>query len=221
MPGSSSRRRRAGVTSFAGEVVPEPLVSRGEYEERVYAPIRRDLERIDPAGILQPEWSNARGAIARFDRGAIEIRLIDPQECPRMDLAVAALVVAAIRLLVEQGQPGEQRAIPSATLGTVLADAIRAADDARVEDPAYLAALGLDGPASTLEAWERLRRRADRARPDDLAPFAGELDRIFERGPLARRILRATGAEPTLQVLRSVYRRLADCLERGKPFAAT
>ena len=35
---------------------------------------------------------NSRGAIARFDRNAIEIRVIDVQECPKADLAIAIFI---------------------------------------------------------------------------------------------------------------------------------
>ncbi|HAL85576.1 MAG TPA: hypothetical protein DCM31_01010, partial [Deferribacteraceae bacterium] len=35
----------------------------------------RDIAPYDPECILQEEWLNSRGAIARFDRKAIEIRL--------------------------------------------------------------------------------------------------------------------------------------------------
>jgi hypothetical protein len=31
---------------------------------------------------MDHHFANSRGAIARFDRGAIEIRVIDIQECP-------------------------------------------------------------------------------------------------------------------------------------------
>ncbi|HSM12577.1 MAG TPA: glutamate-cysteine ligase family protein [Thermoanaerobaculia bacterium] len=217
---ASYRTHCATVTSFAGEIVPEPLTGRREYEERIYDPIRRDLERVDPSGVLQPEWTNARGAIARFDRGAIEIRLIDVQECPRMDLAVAALTVGAVRTLVERGDPSEQRAVPAAALATVLSAAIRDADRATLEDPGHLAALGLARPAPLAEIWSALRDRVERERPGELAEHAPALDLIRDRGVLARRILRATGEAPDRDRLREAYRGLADCLDRGEPFTA-
>ena len=42
----------------------------------------RAIDPLDTEGILQEEWLNSRAAIARFDRGAIEIRCMDTQECP-------------------------------------------------------------------------------------------------------------------------------------------
>ena len=40
-------------------------------------PIRHELAPLDTEGIFAGrEWLNARGAIARFDRNAVEIRLL-------------------------------------------------------------------------------------------------------------------------------------------------
>ncbi len=212
------RTHCAAVTSFAGDVIPEPLTGWEDYEARVYEPIRRDLRRVDPRGILRAEWTNARGAIARFDRGAIEIRLIDLQECPRMDLAVAALVVGALRRLVADGDPAAQRAVPGATLQGVLADSIRYAERAEVADPRYLEALGFERRASLGEIWRRLRRDAERANRRDLAPFRAELDFLERHGVLARRLLTAAGATPDRDRLRETYRHLAAALAAGVPF---
>jgi hypothetical protein len=78
------------IPSLTGRVVPERAFSRREYEELIYTGMLRDIAPLDPERILQKEWLNARGAIARFDRGSIEIRVLDIQECPRADLACAA-----------------------------------------------------------------------------------------------------------------------------------
>ena len=60
------------------------------------------MARHDPDGVLRDEFLNSRGAIARFGRGSIEVRVIDVQECPRADLAVAVLVEGVLKLLVEE-----------------------------------------------------------------------------------------------------------------------
>ncbi len=213
------RTHCASVTSFAGQVIPEPIASREEYERRIYEPIRRDLPLVDPSGTLRAEWTNARGAIARFDRGAIEIRLIDVQECPAMDLAVAALVVGALRLLAAPGRAAAQRAVGGGALLALLGETMREAERAEVSDGALLAALGLARPAPVAEVWEGLRGAVERSGVADLAPFATELDRIAARGPLARRLLGAAGRDPDRDRLRAVYRRLADALAAGETFA--
>ncbi len=96
------RTNCAKIPSVTGDVVPEPVGSIGEYHERVLEPIYRDLAPHDPEGVLRNEWVNARGAIARFDRMAIEIRVLDVQETPLMDVAYAALIVEVLRLLTTE-----------------------------------------------------------------------------------------------------------------------
>jgi glutamate---cysteine ligase / carboxylate-amine ligase len=85
---------------IAGSIVPEPVFSEGEYREHVYAPMMAQVAPVNGDGMLEEQWLNSRGAIARFDRGAIEIRVLDVQECPRADMAIAALVFATLRELV-------------------------------------------------------------------------------------------------------------------------
>ncbi len=110
----------ARVPSLIGEVIPEPVRSRAEYLERILEPIYRDLAPMDPEGVLRDEWANARGAIARFDRMALELRLTDVQEHPRADLAVAALVAGAVQHLVASGRADDFDALESARLRQVL-----------------------------------------------------------------------------------------------------
>src|SRR4029078_10043132 len=54
------------VPSIVGYVIPPRVDTRAEYETRVLAPMYHDIARLDPGGVLQREWLNARGAIARF-----------------------------------------------------------------------------------------------------------------------------------------------------------
>src|SRR5882672_4982812 len=91
----------AKIPSITGDVVPEPMGSIGEYHERLLERIYRDLAPHDPERVLHHEWVNARGAIARFDRMALEIRVLDVQECPRADLAIAWAVSRTLRALCD------------------------------------------------------------------------------------------------------------------------
>jgi hypothetical protein len=215
----TSSRRFASIT---GRVIPEPVYTRAAYEAEILAPIYRDLAPLDPEGALRHDFSNARGAIARFGRGSIEIRLIDSQEAPRADLAVLAAVAGALRLLVAErwSSRDEQAAWPvdrlAALLGRTLADAERTP----IGDPAYLAAFGFPGPPPVPagELWRHLASEATAAGTLDAAAFGTDLALILDQGPLARRILRATGPTPSHTKLRDIYTRLADCLQEGEMF---
>src|SRR5919198_6066213 len=78
------------VPQMNGEMIPEPVTSRAEYDRVILAPLYAALAPHDPQRLLRHEWANARGAIARFDRSALEIRLLDAQECPAAEVAIAA-----------------------------------------------------------------------------------------------------------------------------------
>lgn len=96
------RNNAARIPSISGDVIPEPVFEMERYQEEVLGRIYEDLEPYDAEGILREEWVNARGAIARFDRNAIEIRILDTQESLCMDMAIALVVTETLRALVEE-----------------------------------------------------------------------------------------------------------------------
>lgn len=207
------------IPSVTGHVIPEPVYTFRDYDERILQRIYRDVAPFDPEQILREQWMNARGAIARFDRGAIEIRVLDVQECPAADLAILALVVETLRALVDERlcPYDRQRPWPVEPLEAILSDCILYAEDAVIRDPQYLAALGVPD-ASTCTAGEIWRRLRETLRGRIAPEFAPALDVILERGPLSRRILRATGPTPDRERLAAVYRALCDALAKGEMF---
>ena len=207
------------VPSVTGEVIPEPVFTRAEYEallETIYA----DLAPLDPAGMLRHEWVNARGCIARFDRMALEIRVLDAQECPRADLAIAAAVSCVVRALCDPA-PSHQarlRGLATQALARMLRATSAAAEAAKIDDRDYLRALGLrDGPRTAGEVWRELIERDVRREPC-AAEHLPALERLLDEGSLARRILRSAGSAPSHEDLRSLYRKLGDCLREGHLF---
>lgn len=206
------------VPQVAGAVVPEPVYSRAEYEGELLASIYRALEPHDPEGVLRHEWANSRGAIARFDRMAIEIRILDIQESPRADLAVATGVVELVRALVDErlSTHDRQRGAATADLAAILWRVVDQGDQAVIDDAAYLELLGWRGtPRCTAgELWGHLIEQLVPARE----PARGTLDVLVERGPLARRLMHACGDAPTRGRLHEVWTELADCLGGGRLF---
>lgn len=203
----------ARIPQITGSVIPETVRGRQEYENRILHPIYQALAPLDPEGILRHEWANARGAIARFDRGAIEIRLLDIQECPKADLAIAALVCAVIKALAEErfSTIAEQEALSTELLAGVLREAIRDGDTAPLACPPLARCLGLPETRQTLgEAWQQLA-----ARTLPLAPPA--LNLIFEKGCLARRITQAL-QQRGRSSLHAVYAELCACLKHNRMF---
>ncbi len=216
------RGNSRAVPSVSGDVVPEGVFTRADYEREILERIYRDMAPLDPEGIVRHEWCNARGAIARFERSAIEIRVLDVQECPRADLAIAALASAAVEALARErwASLAELKAAPLEPLSRQLEQCIRLGEQAPVEDPRLLALFG--APPGRWSAGDLWRRLYDELLPSGSArraAFRAELDTILTRGPLARRILAALGPAPAPGRLREVYGELADCLLEGRMFA--
>jgi gamma-glutamyl:cysteine ligase YbdK (ATP-grasp superfamily) len=215
------RTNCARVPSVTAHVVPETVSSRDDYERRILARIYEDLAPLDPDGVLRHEWVNARGAIARFDRSAIEIRVLDVQECPRADLAVAAAAVALVRTLTEESHAdlARQQAIAIEPLVAILEATQRDGDRARIDDARYLAVLGQPSrPAPAGAVWEHALGRLEGTAKGDIAAHRETLAFVLRKGPLARRILASLDGDRSRDSLRAVYRRLADCLAQGTLF---
>lgn len=206
------------VPSVIGQTIPDTAGSRADYELNVLAPMYRDIAPLDPEGVLQHEWLNARGAIPRFERNALEIRVIDVQECPQADLAIAAAATAAIRALYHGtwSPLALQQAVATEDLAKHLAACIRDADEAVIDDAGYLRLLGY--PDRACQAGELWRHLVETTLPDPDAPGHGPLRVISEQGPLARRLLRSLGPASGAAGLRELYRVLCDCLEAGRMF---
>jgi len=211
------------VPSIAGMVIPETMKSRAEYEEIILAPMYRDIAPFDPEGILRHEWLNSRGAIARFDRNAIEIRVTDVQECPRADLAIAAAVSFVVKTLYRRGQTmlAAQQAISTEALARIFQACIRDADQAVIDDGGYLALFGFAQPeCRAQELWRWLIERMLHDNLEYAAPWKEPLQAILTHGPLARRIIRAIDSDFSRPRLETVYRELCDCLRDGRMFMA-
>jgi glutamate---cysteine ligase / carboxylate-amine ligase len=215
------RRNCARIPSITGNVVPEPMGSVGEYHERLLEPIYRDLAPHDPEGVLRNEWVNARGAIARFDRMAIEIRVLDVQETPVMDVAYAALIVEVLKLLcAEQWLDREgMNAWRTEELGKLLMLSARRGEEAGIGDKQFLAAFGMRSSGTELKGlWEHLFETV--AARGSLPAEAGRLlEHYLRHGTLATRISKAVGLVPTRAKLMRVYEELCEALAESQPFA--
>ena len=79
------------IPSISGEIIPEFICSTTQYHQDILTPMYRDISPFDPEGTLQYEWLNSRAAIPKFNHKAIEIRILDSQECVHADIAIALL----------------------------------------------------------------------------------------------------------------------------------
>src|SRR5690554_220969 len=198
---------------IAGSIIPEAVYTQGDYQAQIFDPIRSAIAPYDEEGLLKQYFLNSRGAIARFDRGAIEIRLLDIQESPRADLAIVALVVAVVQALAE----GEWASFDAQAkwheqdLLDLLLKTIREGEEARLSDAAFLRLWHYPGKRATAgELWQHLLERvADRLSAEQVTTLRYQL----YHGTLSQRILSQLKGDFRRPALHEVYRRLGDCLQ--------
>lgn len=217
------RDNAALVPEIAGAVIPDTVVSREAYGRDILAPIYRAMAPHDPHGVLRHEWLNSRGAIARFDRSAIEIRVTDTQECPLADIAIAGAITAVVRMLYDEETAtlAQQQAFHTTDLVDILGRCTDRAELAPLTGTACSIYLGLLGYPKFSCSAQHLWRYLLRVRAPE--PGLGEegigaLDQILEHGTLATRLRRATHGDVTPARLHTLYRKLADCLQQGRMF---
>ncbi|WP_052078419.1 glutamate-cysteine ligase family protein [Spirochaeta lutea] len=87
------------IPEIAGDIIPEQVSTIEEYHQLVLQPMYRAIAPQDPEGLLQEEWLNSRGAIPKFSRNSMEIRILDLQGHPTRDLLFSLVTIALIRRL--------------------------------------------------------------------------------------------------------------------------
>jgi len=213
------RSNAARTPAMSGAVIPDSIDRIDEYRRLIFEPIDRELRGLGAdEALLGQEWTNARGAIARFDRMAVEIRLIDAQECARCDLAVAAAVSGLVRALVEERWSAHalQRAAPTAELAELLWSAAATGRHAPVGNSAWLALFGPhgDGARTLGDLLARAVEDSFSGPPELEAP----IETVLRDGCLSERILAVAGPAPDRDGLRAVYGALCEHLVDGRVF---
>lgn len=210
------------IPSLTGKVIPEAVFSKSTYRKYIYSQIEQDIAPYDHDDILDPIWLNSRGAIARFDRGAIEIRIIDIQECPMADMAIANLVIAFLQMLVEEKimTTETQQEFKTEELQATFKNVIRHGEHAVIINKPYLKAFGFD-PKEDVTAsdfWKKMYLQLVNLYPERLAPWENQIHKILEQGTLASRVLVGVNNNFDHSNLKMIYRELTDCLENSEMF---
>lgn len=212
------RTNSSRIPSVTGALIPEAVFNQADYERNIFQPMFQDIAPYDPDGILQYEWLNARGAIARFDRNAIEIRVVDIQETPEADLAIAYAISSVLQALISERWSSfhEQKKMDTGILAELFRQTVRDAEKAPIRDETYLRLLGMDagGIVTAGELWDYILGHLPDGHPSFLIP----LRTILREGSLSSRILRRLNGDFRREALSSLYRELCDCLEHGRMF---
>lgn len=208
------------LPELMGSLIPEAVFSQEDYYREIFSPIAQALAPYDTERVMDHHFANSRGAIARFDRGAIEIRVIDIQECPAMDLAIAELIVAVTRAMVKGRWVSNylQRAWSENDLLPIFLQVIKDAGKAVITNKEYLIMFGVlkEARMTATNLWTHLYNELK----DELSDNARTgIEHILTHGCLSSRILAHTGKAPSAEKVRAVYTQLASCLQDDRPFA--
>jgi gamma-glutamyl:cysteine ligase YbdK (ATP-grasp superfamily) len=207
------------IPSITGDVIPEAVFSGETYQKNIYEKIKADIRGYDPEEILDPVWVNSRGAISRFDRGSIEIRLMDVQECPAADLAILSLVIETIKSLVVERfiSYEEQKKWQPEPLAVILDGGVANAEQAVITNHQYLAVFGMEAKSLTAgELWQHIHQQLQNN--GDLLKREEALRVILNRGSLSTRIINALNGDFSMLTLTKVYQKLSACLAENRMF---
>ncbi|PIQ44295.1 MAG: glutamate--cysteine ligase [Gammaproteobacteria bacterium CG11_big_fil_rev_8_21_14_0_20_46_22] len=210
-------KNQKAIPAIAGEVIPESVHSKDQYQADILMPMYEAISSHDPNKVLQYEWLNSRGAIARFDRNAIEIRIMDSQECPLADIACANFIAELVRDLASSVSAERMSEVALPDLKAMYLGAIEQGMHYEINHATYLEVLGCEVKASSTNAvlkalFEKISGKIHEEYRDAIAHTLSE-------GNLSERLLRAydkSGANEAAMF--DVYRQLCDCLRSNELF---
>lgn len=212
------KTNQAKIPVITGKIIPEEVYTHSEYKEIIYTPIVEAIEIHDPENILDPIWVNSRGAIARFDRGSIEIRVMDIQECSAVDVAIVNTVVEILKLLTMERfiSLDEQKKISTESLATLFDQSAITGLATRIDNKNFMKAFDLSSSATIKEIWQHILKHI----PTENYPESNRtlIQTILEQGSLSERIIRALEQDQSERNILSIYQRLSVCLAENKLF---
>jgi carboxylate-amine ligase len=205
------------IPDLTGMVIPERVFSKLDYHASIFEPIKRAIRPYDKNKILDHHFLNSRGAIARFDRSAIEIRLMDIQECPMADLAICALVIEILKAIIDKQfcTLQAQKIWTKQELFLILDEGIKNGENSIIENIPYLKLFGLNKVSTMNDVWKHLYKKV---RSQIHKNHHESIELILEEGTLSTRLLKAIGNDISEAHIIEVYQKLQSCLIKNKMF---
>lgn len=198
------------VPSVAGDVIPDYIETLKGYKRDVIGRYSADLAAAGAdETLLNREWVNSRGIIIRFDRCALEVRVMDEQECIKMDVALACFIRAAVRGMIASEAPLESHELLVSDFNDVIKDGLKA----EVKSP--------HGRTAKDVCMHYLKIAEANADADERKYLPLVRRRIVD-GNLSDRIYQEVQNRATKTLLREaivdVYSTLINCLRVNEPF---
>ena len=197
------------IPSITADVVPEYTTSFSRYKHDVIVQYSEDLAQAGAEKtILWREWINSRGVIFRFDRSALEVRVMDEQECIKSDVALSCFIRAALRGLAAKNA----ELLPHDLLVHDFNAIIKEGLNAKVSNPNGKTA------KQVCQAYFNLAKEYADA---DEKRYLWIVEKRLEKGSLSEvildRVCRRAEKTSFLEAILDVYSTLIKCLSNNEP----
>ncbi|MCG9972425.1 glutamate-cysteine ligase family protein [Christiangramia crocea] len=205
------------IPQMTGKVIPEKVFKKADYYKTIFEPITAAIKPFDTDNLLDHHFLNSRGAISRFDRNAIEIRVIDVQENPSADVAIAAFIIEVLKLFVgeELVSLEDQKKWHEDELFEIFDEVIKDAENTLVTNKTYLAIFDLGKESDVKTIWKKLYHFVGGNLCEN---HRKHIEFILQNGSLSTRILKALRNDFSSENIIKVYSRLGDCLQENRMF---
>ncbi|MCX8177868.1 MAG: glutamate-cysteine ligase family protein [Candidatus Bathyarchaeota archaeon] len=198
------------IPSITGSIIPEYIHSFRQYKDEIIGGYSRDLAKAGAHRcLLYKEWVNSRGVILRFERKAIEIRILDEQECIKSDVALSCFFRALLRGLLKE----KPQLLPTETLVRDFQKVIKEGLNAKVSHP--------QGPTARHVCKHFLKIAYANAGEDE-KEYLSIVQRRIEDGSLSELIrenlIKRTQKADFNEAIIDVYSKLLKSLRENSPF---
>ncbi len=198
------------IPSISGDIIPEYATSIDDYKKDVIGQYSSDLAKAGIAKVLLfKEWVNSRGVIFRFDRSALEIRVMDEQECIKSDVALSCFVRSVLRGLLSEKTDFLPHSLLVNDFNSVLSFGL----DAPVENP--------KGPTAR-EVCKHLFNLGWKNAEKEEKKYLPLIQKRIEQGNLSdsirRDVLKKTQRTDLREAVQNVYSTLIRCLINNQPY---
>jgi glutathione synthase/RimK-type ligase-like ATP-grasp enzyme/gamma-glutamyl:cysteine ligase YbdK (ATP-grasp superfamily) len=212
-------QHQSRIPETGGRVVPEYVDSFGAYRREILQPMYDALDAFPHSEPIRHEFLNSRGAVLRFARRALELRVLDTQECVRMDVAIATFARAALRRLTQEVLDGSITLPPHDVLVADFEACVRDGSAAAVRAPHIVS----DSCVGVRAVLDSLMERAHGGSSTEEAGYLALVEDVLASGSLSERIRQRlelhTGSDEALRrELGVVYAELAECLVSNQPW---
>lgn len=216
---------QARLPESSGAIVPEPIDSLTSYRRDILGRMYQAVDRFPDTEAIRHEFLNARGAVFKFSRESMEVRVLDVQECVHADVAVAWFTRQALRSLAAELLRSRIVVPPHAVLVEDFRAVVKHGSAARVSAPhlAPAAARDADGRVAVRDVLRVLLERASIRLRREEEPYRAFVDRLITHGNLSEAVARALAPythddDNFTQHARVVWRQLSECLLENRPW---